>query len=79
MPLLLRPVDNCNVYIGKCYIHGMMEFRATNLIDEFSVKVRDWKPVWKQEGDVRRNGRSLDVEDYKRILETLGERLVMLI
>lgn len=57
----------------------MMKFQATNLIDEFNVKVRDGKPVWKPEGDVRRNGQSLELGDYKRILETLGERLVELI
>ena len=57
----------------------MMEFQATNLIDEFSIKIRDGKSVWKPEGDVRRNGLSLDVGEYTSILETLGERWIELI
>ena len=79
MPSLLRPIDTCHSYIGDCYVHGMMGLQATNLIDEFSIKVRDGKPMWRAEGDVRRNGLSLDVGEYKRVLETLGERWVDLI
>jgi hypothetical protein len=79
MPLVLRPIEDCFIFLGNSYIHGMMEFQATNLIDEFSIKVRDGKAFWKPGGDIRRNGLSLPVGEYTRILHTLGERLIELL
>ena len=79
MPVALRPVGQYFVLLGDCYVHGMMEPQATNLMDEFSVKVKDGKVSWKPEGDVRANGLSLEVGEYWRILATLGERHVELL
>ena len=79
MPVALRPVGQYFVLLGDCYVYGMMEPQATNLIDEFSIKVRDGKFSWKPEGDVRANGLSLEVGEYRRILGTLGERHVELL
>jgi hypothetical protein len=79
MPFVLRPIEDCFIFLGNSYIHGMMEFQATNLIDEFSIKIRDGDTVWKPEGDIRRNGSSLPVGEYTRILHTLGERWIELV
>lgn len=79
MPVVLRPVGQYFVLLGDCYVHGMMEPQATNLMDEFSVQVKDGKVSWKPEGDVRANGLSLEVGEYRRILKTLGERHVELL
>ncbi|KIW46559.1 uncharacterized protein PV06_02226 [Exophiala oligosperma] len=83
MPVVLRPIAGRHHYVllGDCYIHGMMEFMAGTLIEEFRVKIqRDGgKPVWNPAGDVRRNGKNMDAREYVRIIETLGERHVTLI
>lgn len=81
MPVILRPIDNDrHILIGDCYVHGMMESHVSVLIEEFSVKVnKDGQAAWKPEGDVRRNGLSLPVGEYKRILGTLGARSVVLV
>ena len=78
MASLLRPLDTCYSYITDCYVHGTMVLQATNLIDEFNVKVEgsviDGKTVWKAERNTRRNGLSLDAGEYKRIFGTLSAR-----
>ena len=79
MPMLFRPIGDCYIYIGDCYVHGMMELQALTMMEEFSIKIKDGQAVWKPEGDVRANGLSLDVGEYKRILGTLGERWIELI
>ena len=50
MPDVLRPIGQYFVLLGDCYVHEMMEPQAMNLIDEFSVKVKDGKVSWKPEG-----------------------------
>ncbi|KIX03068.1 uncharacterized protein Z518_06618 [Rhinocladiella mackenziei CBS 650.93] len=79
IPVVLRPVGEYFIHLGDCYVHGMMEFQAGTLIEEFRVRIRDGKPVWNPAGDVRRNGKNMDAGEYVRILDTLGERKVSLI
>ncbi|KIW10567.1 hypothetical protein PV08_11531 [Exophiala spinifera] len=79
MPVVLRPVGGDYLLLGDCYIHGMMELMAGNLIEEFRVKIRDGKTVWNPAGDVRRNGKNMDAGEYVRIIETLGERRITLV
>jgi hypothetical protein len=82
MPVVLRPVGECYVYLGQCYVHGMMQPIAGELIDEFRIKYdsREGRVIIDRPGgDVRRNGLKMDAGEYIRILETLGERKVELV
>ena len=82
MPIVLRPVGEHYIYLGQSYIHGMMELKAGELIEEFRIKfdVKEKKVVvHRPEGDVRRNGLKMDAGEYVRILGTLGERKVELV
>ena len=79
MPVVLRPLGQYYLLLGDCYVHGMMEFQASTLIEEFSVKIKEDKAVWKPQGDVRRNGLSIPVGEYRRILGTQGSRNVALL
>jgi hypothetical protein len=82
LPVILRPVGDHYIYIGQCYIHGMMHFQAGELIEEFRCKF-DTKEnkvvVHRPEGEVRRNGLKADHGEYVRMLPTLAERKVLLI
>lgn len=95
MPVVLRPLltghgqgqgrTQYYVLLGDCYVHGMMAFQAATLIEEFKVKVgkddggKAVSVVGRPEGDVRRNGLSLPVGEYRRVLGTLGARKVGLL
>ncbi|KIW97509.1 uncharacterized protein Z519_01093 [Cladophialophora bantiana CBS 173.52] len=82
MPIALRPVNDYYVYLGKCYVHGMMELQAGTLIEEFRIKFdpREGKVVvGRPEGDVRKNGLKMDAGEYVRVLGSLGERKIELI
>ena len=82
MPIVLRAVGDQYVHLGQCYVHGMMELKAGELIEEFRAKF-DSKlrqvVVHRPDGEVRRNGRKMDAGEYVKVLETLGERKVQLI
>ncbi|KAJ9610376.1 hypothetical protein H2200_005153 [Cladophialophora chaetospira] len=82
MPIVLRPVGEYYVYLGQCFIHGMMMPKAGELIEEFLVMYdsKESKVVIRRpDGEIRRNGRKMDAGEYVRILGTLGERRVELI
>ncbi|KIY03459.1 uncharacterized protein Z520_00150 [Fonsecaea multimorphosa CBS 102226] len=82
MPIVLRPINDYYVYLGQCYIHGMMELQAGTLIEEFRVKfnAKEGKVVvGRPEGDVRKNGLKMDAGEYVRVLGSLGERKIELI
>ncbi|KAH0848299.1 hypothetical protein AYO21_04329 [Fonsecaea monophora] len=82
MPIVLRPINDFYVYLGQCYIHGMMELQAGTLIEEFRVKFNTKEikvVVGRPEGDIRKNGLKMDAGEYVRILGSLGERKIDLI
>ena len=82
MPMMLHPVGDHYVYLGQCYVHGMMELQAGELIEEYRAKYvpKEWKvAIHRHWGDVRRNGLEMDAGEYVRILETLGESIIELI
>ncbi|OAP63336.1 hypothetical protein AYL99_02563 [Fonsecaea erecta] len=82
MPVVLRRINDFYVYLGQCYIHGMMELKAGELIEEFRVKFNAKEGmvvVGRPEGDIRKNGLKMDAGEYVRILGSLGERKIELI
>jgi hypothetical protein len=82
LPVILRPVGDFYIYLGQCYIHGMMHFQAGELIDEFRCKFDMMEKkvvVHRREGEIRRNGRKADHGEYVRMLGTLAERKIELI
>ncbi len=82
MPIVLRPVGEHYIYLGQCYIHGMMEPKAGELIEEFLIKYdsKENKMVIRRpDGEVRRNGLKMDAGEYLKILGTLGERKIELV
>lgn len=80
-PLVLRPViDGHFLIVGVCYIHGMMENQASELVEEFNIKIDSLgRRKWRPEGDARRNGRKMDPGKYIEMLPILGDRWVSII
>lgn len=84
MPLLLRPNGELDEIIGDCYVHAMMESQASNLIEEFKCKhVPDAISLVSERSSpaslLTRDGANHGVDDYSRILPTLGKRWINVI
>jgi len=82
LPVVVRPFREYYIYLGQCYIHGMMAGQAGIWIEEFRVRYDNASGtavIARPDGDVRRNGLKEDAGEYVRILGTLGKRPIELI
>jgi hypothetical protein len=90
MPVVLRPRQLYHELKGCCYVHGMMEYQAYCLIDQFNLKHRGSKSSntniasmrHDRVGDQSDEKIQVDIgskEDYRSIIPTLRKVLIELI